>query len=227
MPSISLVIGRAGASPPSRTAAIIFLYIYLYIYLFIYIRPTVLAPGWPRATRKRSRPDHTCKYIIRIYTCIHMYTYVYTWSKLAYCESNNASHGNDKRGYRNAKRGFINQPTMIEHINHVETPGIFGTHMEILAMATYYGVPVFYCCLQGHSQQPYRWHFVRPISSKNNHLRYPELAGSPLEHVEPPTHFELSYMHNTHYNSIVSLTGELRNDLPELNHEEVHVVEVL
>ena len=28
-------IGRAGASPPSRTAAIIFLYIYLFIYLFI------------------------------------------------------------------------------------------------------------------------------------------------------------------------------------------------
>ena len=63
---------------PSRTAAIIFP---------IYIRPSVLAPGWPRATRKRSRPDHTCKYIIRIYTCIHMYTYVYTWSKLAYCET--------------------------------------------------------------------------------------------------------------------------------------------
>ena len=78
----------------------------------------------------------------------------------------------------------INQPTMIEHINHVETPGIFGTHMEILAMATYYGVLVFYCCLQGHSQQQYRWHFVRPISSKDNHLRYPELAGSPLEHVQ-------------------------------------------
>ena len=31
------IIGRAGASPPSRTAAIIFLYIYLFIYLFIYI----------------------------------------------------------------------------------------------------------------------------------------------------------------------------------------------
>ena len=31
------MIGRAGASPPSRTATIIFLYIYLYIYLFIYI----------------------------------------------------------------------------------------------------------------------------------------------------------------------------------------------
>ena len=34
-----VIIGRAGASPPSRTAAIIFLYIYLYIYLFIYIYP--------------------------------------------------------------------------------------------------------------------------------------------------------------------------------------------
>ena len=88
--------------------------------------------------------------------------------------------------------------------------------------------PVFHCCLQGHSQQQYRWHCVRPISSKDKpildtHLRYPELAGSPLEDVEPPTHLELSYMHNTHYNNIVSLTGELRNDLPELNHEEVHV----
>ena len=32
-----LLVGRAGASPPCRTAAIIFLYIYLFIYLYIYI----------------------------------------------------------------------------------------------------------------------------------------------------------------------------------------------
>ena len=32
-----LLVGRAGASPPSRTAAIIFLYIYLLLYIFIYI----------------------------------------------------------------------------------------------------------------------------------------------------------------------------------------------
>ena len=31
----SLVIGRAGASPPSRTAAIIFLFTYIYIYPFV------------------------------------------------------------------------------------------------------------------------------------------------------------------------------------------------
>ena len=41
MLSILLVIGRAGASPPSRTNSMIFLYIYIYIYIFIYIRSTV------------------------------------------------------------------------------------------------------------------------------------------------------------------------------------------
>ena len=34
---IYLFIGRAGASPPSRTAAIIFLYIYIYIYRYIHV----------------------------------------------------------------------------------------------------------------------------------------------------------------------------------------------
>ena len=31
------LVGRAGASPPRRTAAIIFLYIYLFIYIYVYI----------------------------------------------------------------------------------------------------------------------------------------------------------------------------------------------
>ena len=72
------IIGRAGASPPSRTAAIIFLYIYIFIYwgererapscglngravtiedIYIYIygrHPLLRMRG---ATRKRSRPD--------------------------------------------------------------------------------------------------------------------------------------------------------------------------
>ena len=59
------IIGRAEASPPSLTTGAppsIYIYniyiIIIYIYIFIYIvRPTLLAPGWPRATRKRSRPD--------------------------------------------------------------------------------------------------------------------------------------------------------------------------
>ena len=68
-------------------------------------------------------------------------------------------------------------------------------------------------------------------------FRFPVLSGNPLEDVEPPSHFdnvhfdnvhfELPYTHSTHYNSIVSLAGELCKDLPELNNEEVYTEEVL
>ena len=74
------IIGRAGASPPSRTAAIIFLYIYIYIYLyiyiFIYIRPTVLAPGDPalRANVAGQIIRASTLYVfIHVYICIRMY----------------------------------------------------------------------------------------------------------------------------------------------------------
>ena len=70
-----LLVGRAGASPPSRTAAIIFLYI-----LYISDRP-FWPPGGP-ALRA-----NVAGQITRASTCIHMYTYVYTWSRLAYCET--------------------------------------------------------------------------------------------------------------------------------------------
>ena len=121
----------------------------------------------------------------------------------------------------------INQPSMKEHIRHIQTPDVFGTHMEILALATYYGAPVFYCSLQGQAPQQYRWHCFRPLSNRENTFRFPDLSGNPLEDVELPSHFELAYTHNTHYNSIVSLTGELCKDLPELNNEEVYIEEVV
>ena len=41
----------------------------------------------------------------------------------------------------------INYPTMAEHISHVQKPDVFGTHLEILAIATFYNVPVYYCQL--------------------------------------------------------------------------------
>ena len=90
--------GFAPARPPSLTTGARRLYIYI-IYIYI-VRPTVLAPGWPRTTRKRGQITRasTLYVFIHVYICM----YVYTWSKLDYCESNNASHGNDKRGYREA-----------------------------------------------------------------------------------------------------------------------------
>ena len=90
----------------------------------------------------------------------------------------------------------INKPTMSQHIIHTQKAGVYGTHMDILAIATYYQTPVFYCYLSGRHQQ-YKWHCVDPMKEKESLCR-PDLSGSPLEHVQAPTHFELAYTVNTH-----------------------------
>ena len=119
----------------------------------------------------------------------------------------------------------INCSTMAEHVSHVQKPDVFGTHLEILAIATYYNVPVYYCQpLRGQ----YSWHCVEPIKSTGEQsFRVPDISGSPLEDIQPPSHFELSYTLNTHYDSIVSVTGEVCRELPRLNSEEVYVSDVL
>ena len=109
---------------------------------------------------------------------------------------------------------------MAEHIKHVQRPDVFGTHVEILAIATFLDVPIFYCGLSGREQQ-YSWHYVEPL--KQQGLRYPDLSGSPLEDVSPPTHFELSYVHNIHYDSIISTTGELCTDFPALSTQVIYL----
>ena len=118
----------------------------------------------------------------------------------------------------------INCPTMAEHIEHVQRPGVFGTHLEILAIATYYAIPVYYC---QKTRDQYSRHCVNPIINTGSGHRLPDLAGCPLEQVQPPSHFELSYTLNTHYDSIVTVSGDLCIDLPPLNEEEVYVPDIL
>ena len=114
----------------------------------------------------------------------------------------------------------INKATITEHIQHVQRPSVFGTHIEILAIATLFNVPTFYCCSNGRDLQ-YRWHCVTPLTQQG--LRHPDLSGSPLENVQPPTHFELLYIHNVHYDSIVSANGELCTEFPILSTTEIYV----
>jgi len=119
----------------------------------------------------------------------------------------------------------INPPTMKQHINDMLRPNKWGTHIEILAAATYYQIPVYYCCLGG-KEDDYHWECVNPLQQQQP-FRYPDLTGSPLDNIQPHTHFELSYTHNCHYDSVVASTGELSTDFPSLRNEETYVMEVL
>ena len=83
---------------------------------------------------------------------------------------------------------------------------------------TLFNVPIF--CLGG-TQQHYIWHCVEPI--RQHGLHHPAFAESPLKDVTPPTHFELLYIHNTHYHSIISTTGALCEDFPTLNTQGIYV----
>ena len=111
----------------------------------------------------------------------------------------------------------INKATMAEHIQHVQRPSVFGTHIEILAIATVLNVPTLYCCQSGRAQQ-FRWHCVLPLMQEG--LHHPDLSGSPLEDMLSPIQFELLYIHNIHYDSIVSVSGEPCTDL---NREQIYV----
>ena len=78
--------------------------------------------------------------------------------------------------------------TFPEHIKYMLRHDNWGTHMELLAAACYYRVPVYYCC------SPYKsgihWQAIQPLQHVFCH---PNLAGSPLEDVPGTSHFELQY----------------------------------
>ena len=112
----------------------------------------------------------------------------------------------------------LNKAIILQHIQHVLRPSVFGTHIEILALTTLFNVPTFYCCLSGKDQK-YSWHCVTPLTRPG--LRYPDLSGNPLENVQPPSHFELLYLHNIHFDSIVSAGGELCTDFPILSTAQI------
>ena len=56
-----------------------------------------------------------------------------------------------------------NKPTIAEQICHVSTPGTWATHVEVLATASVFEVPVYYCTQ--NSQGEYKWSVVKPITS--------------------------------------------------------------
>lgn len=103
----------------------------------------------------------------------------------------------------------VNQPTIDEHIKKLGMPHTWGTHIEILAIATMYGISVF---ITKQSQSGiYYWEEVKPLKSEG--FSYPVVPTDTLPiDFGIPSHLELSYITGAHYDSVVSITT---NKVPE------------
>ena len=63
----------------------------------------------------------------------------------------------------------VNELTIRQHISMMSKPGCWGTHIEVIATASLYQVPVYYCTDPGpHSEKGHIWQAVHPIAQASN-----------------------------------------------------------
>ena len=94
------------------------------------------------------------------------------------------------------------ESSVLEHTKHISNLGSWGTDLELLAAATYFQIPVYYCCVDNKTKQ-WLWNCIQPIASPIE-LSYPIVVNSYPERNVAPTHFEIVYWRDTHYDSVVS-----------------------
>lgn len=99
----------------------------------------------------------------------------------------------------------VNKPTLAEHIRHLSVPQTWGTQIELLAVATYYKIPVYYVNKKS-GEDNFKWNIIKPLCAEN--MTYPELCeeDSLIASTEA-THIELMHS-SSHYDSITTLDTE-------------------
>ena len=111
----------------------------------------------------------------------------------------------------------VNKPTMEEQIEHVWESRTWATHVEVLATATVFQVPIFYCTKD--LNDGFKWKVVKPIcTSEKQKLSIPALPDvDPNITLLMPDHFEFLYFENHHYDVVVSsANGKVCADHPVL-----------
>lgn len=99
----------------------------------------------------------------------------------------------------------INASDMTKHITQMLRPGVWGTHVELFAAATYFQIPVY--ILKVSSEQ-HKWEVLRPLGPHQD-FRYqlcPEIDIE-AEDFNRPDHLELLHSFNCHYDSIITSSG--------------------
>lgn len=112
-----------------------------------------------------------------------------------------------------------NQSASIEeHCKLLKIQNAWGTQVEIIAVATYFQVPVYvYVCVP--SPGNWKWTMTKPIQGKS--LTYPATEKSLVK----PSHFEISFAMN-HYNCIVSKDNNKLSKFPPVIRKTESCVEI-
>ena len=96
----------------------------------------------------------------------------------------------------------INAPTFEQHIQKMLSPSTWGTHIEVMAASTMFQIPIYYATK--NNDGGYKWQVIYPLE-KSHSLRYPPIISEePYTSMKTPSHMELLYHENCHYDCIVS-----------------------
>ena len=110
----------------------------------------------------------------------------------------------------------LNKPTIDEHVHHVGIPTSWGTHIELMAAATYFQICVYYTTQNAQTNE-FRWMCIKPLKSLSE-VRLPSVIDGPPAEITLPHHFELAYETGFHYDSIVlKSTNTVSGDPPPIN----------
>ena len=94
---------------------------------------------------------------------------------------------------------------MEQHLTTLASPNSWATQVEVAAAASLFRIPVYYCSREENGQ--YKWNVVKPLTDKRQRpiVKCPILPELDEDiTMKDPTHFELLYFHNSHYDAIVS-----------------------
>lgn len=101
---------------------------------------------------------------------------------------------------------LMNGLSIDQHLQALASPHSWATQVEVAAAASVFQIPVYYC---KEENGLYRWNVVKPLTDKQQRpiVKCPILPELDEDiTLMKPTHFELLYFPNSHYDAIVSAT---------------------
>ena len=131
-----------------------------------------------------------------------------------------------KTVFQNYLLSQVNTDTITSHTELMLRPHVWGTHMEVIAAASLFQIPVYFTKESESVDGEYHWQVIHPLPSEK--LRYPKIVDHPPVEMATLTHFELAYTRGTHYDSIISIdTGKPCLQLPLLAERRIDMTNVV